>query len=304
MSFGSTDPAAPTLGLIGGVHGLERIGCQVVLAFLGSFGELLLWDRLMQQALQHVRIVFLPILNPLGVLDRRRANPRGVDLARNAPVDSDEVPFLLGGHRISPRLPWYRGETRGRLEPENQAMMNLMESQMLGASRLITMDFHSGFGMRDQIWFPWAGSREPFPNLAEMYAFKEAFERSHPNHVYQIEPQSMAYLTAGDLWDHAYRIYRERHAENGGVYLPLTMEMGSWMWVKKNPLQLISVLGPYNPMKPHRLKRILRRHNTLFDFMVRSLVSSEIWVPGLEEQRQKYHDRALDEWYRRKEPAT
>lgn len=301
MSFGSADPKAPTLLLNGGAHGLERIGTQVVLAFLTSFGEMILWDRLLQQALQNIRIVFLPILNPIGILDRRRANPNGVDLMRNSPLNSEQAPFLLGGHRISPRLPWYRGESAERLEPETQALWNLMESQMLEAPRLITMDFHSGFGVKDQIWFPWAGKKEPFPNLAEMYALKEAFERTHPHHVYKIEPQSLNYLTQGDIWDHFYIKHRETHAQKG-VYLPLTMEMGSWAWVKKNPLQLMSVLGPYNPMKPHRLKRILRRHNTIFDFMVRAMVSPEVWIPALDEQRQKYHDRAIDLWY--KEPAT
>ncbi|MBX3018018.1 MAG: DUF2817 domain-containing protein [Bdellovibrionaceae bacterium] len=296
LSFGSQDPQAPTLLLNGGAHGLERIGSQVVLAFLTSFGEMILWDRLLREALKNIRIIFLPILNPLGVLDRRRANPNGVDLMRNSPLDSHEAAFLLGGHRISPRLPWYRGESAERLEPETQALLNLMESHMLEAPRLITMDFHSGFGVKDQIWFPWAGKKEPFPNLAEMYALKEAFERTHPHHVYRIEPQSLNYLTQGDIWDHFYIKHRTLH-EGRGVYLPLTMEMGSWAWVKKNPLQLMSVLGPYNPMKPHRLKRILRRHNTIFDFMVRAMVSPEVWIPAIDEQRQKYHDRAISEWY-------
>jgi hypothetical protein len=300
MSFGSQNPAAPTLGLIGGAHGLERIGSQVVLAFMSSFGDMILWDKLLQQALKEIRIVFLPVLNPLGIMDRRRANPNGVDLMRNSPYDAPDATFLLGGHRISPRLPWYRGQQVGQLEPENQAMMNLMQAQMFESHRLITIDFHSGFGSTDQIWFPYAGSKEPFPNLAEMYSLKEAFERSHPHHFYRIEPQSLNYVTHGDLWDHAYLEYQKAMGEDAGVYLPLTMEMGSWAWVKKNPLQLLSVLGPYNPMKPHRLKRILRRHTTLFDFLVRSLVSSEVWVPRLAEQRQKHYDRAIAEWYHAK----
>lgn len=297
MSFGSRDPKAPTLGLIGGAHGLERIGSQVVLAYMSSFGEMLLWDKLLQKALQDIRIVFLPILNPLGVLDRRRANPNGVDLMRNSPYESSEATMLVGGHRISPRLPWYRGAKPRQLEPENQALMDLLNSQMFGSSRVITLDFHSGFGNTDQIWFPYAGSKKPFPNLPEMYLLKEAFERSHPHHFYRIEPQSLNYVTHGDLWDFAFDEYQKSQSPKDRIYLPLTVEMGSWAWVKKNPLQLLSVLGPYNPMKPHRLKRILRRHNTLFDFLIRSLVSSEVWVPTLEEQRQKFYDRAVQQWY-------
>ena len=44
FSIGNQDPEAPTLGLIGGVHGLERIGSEVVLAYLGSLLERLAWD--------------------------------------------------------------------------------------------------------------------------------------------------------------------------------------------------------------------------------------------------------------------
>lgn len=296
LSFGAQDPAAPTLVLTGGVHGLERIGSQVVLAFLNSFGESLLWDKLLQEALRRIRIVFFPIVNPWGVFHKTRANPNGVDLMRNAPVESEETTFLVGGHRYSPKLWWYRGQDT-KMEVESQAVLDLMIAQAFESSRIISVDVHSGFGTRDRIWFPFARSRKPFPHLAEIYAFKEAFERIHPHHFYQIEPQAKNYTTHGDLWDHAYDVYYQSHDPRASTFLPLAVEMGSWMWVKKNPLQLFSTLGPFNPMKPHRLKRILRRHNSFFDFLVRSLVSHEVWVPQIEEQREKLRDRGMAEWY-------
>lgn len=298
MSFGNPDPRAPTLGLVGGVHGLERIGSQVVLALMNSLSETLLWDRLIQNALKDIRIFFVPILNPLGILHRRRANPRGVDLMRNAPVESLEDPTpLVGGHRYSSKLPWYRGAPDSEMEVESQALIDFLHAQSFQSSRVITVDVHSGFGSTDRIWFPFARSTQPFPHLAEMYSLKTAFERTHPHHFYKIEPQAKNYTTHGDLWDYAYDLYYQGDRPASDVFLPLAIEMGSWMWVKKNPLQLFSVLGPYNPMKPHRLKRILRRHNTLFDFLIRALVSNEIWVPRLEEQRQKFLQRGLNEWY-------
>jgi len=61
----------------------------------------------------------MPLLNPAGMQRATRANARGVDLMRNAPVDSRErVTFLLGGQRVSPWLPWYRGAAGAPMEKE------------------------------------------------------------------------------------------------------------------------------------------------------------------------------------------
>lgn len=297
-SFGTEKPEAPVLGLFGGVHGLERIGAQVVLAFMSSFGELILWDSLLQEALKRIRILFFPMVNPLGMYHQTRSNPRGVDLMRNSPVESDEEPnLLLGGHRISPLLPWYRGESSTTLEAEAAAVIEFCRAEMFHSRRVISLDFHSGFGAVDRIWFPFARSRKPFPHLPELHAFKEAFERTHPNHFYKIEPQAKNYTTHGDLWDYAYDLFYALEHNQDSVFLPLAVEMGSWLWVKKNPMQLFYTLGPFNPMKPHRLRRILRRHNTFLDFAIRSLVSPDVWVPSQPGQRDKHLARALQLWY-------
>ncbi len=298
LSFGSKDPQAPTLGLFGGVHGLERIGAQVVLALLKSFSELILWDKMIQHALSQVRICFFPMVNPIGVLRQSRANPQGVDLMRNAPNHSSEKPtFLVGGQKISNRLPWFRGNIHNSLESESQALLDFCEQMFFQSRAAVTMDFHSGFGIMDRIWLPYAKSTAPFPHLAEAYAFKESFDRTYPNHIYKIEPQAKNYTTDGDLWDYAYDQFYARPKNKDSVYLPLCLEMGSWMWVKKNPLQLFSTLGPFNPLKPHRQKRILRRHIPLFDFLIRSVVSPEAWILKNPEQRAKFQMRALEHWY-------
>ncbi|MEM6961768.1 MAG: M14 family zinc carboxypeptidase, partial [Myxococcota bacterium] len=109
--LGSSDPNVPTFGLVGGVHGLERIGSRVVLAWMHTLSELLDWDDLVVQALECTRLVFAPIVNPWGLLLRKRSNVSGVDLMRNAPPhDQGRGSLLVGGQRISPRLPWYMGE--------------------------------------------------------------------------------------------------------------------------------------------------------------------------------------------------
>jgi hypothetical protein len=64
--------------------------------------------------------------------------------------------------------------------------------------------------------------------------------------------------------------------------------MGSWTWVKKNPRQLFSRLGIFNPILEHRQQRVLRRHLPLLEFVVRAAVSHRRWLPeGPERQRQR-----------------
>lgn len=302
MSFGNRDPEAPTLLLTGGVHGLERIGAQVVLQLGRSFAELSLWDKLLQDALGQIRIAFFPMVNPLGMLHKTRATPSGVDLMRNAPTtpDPDDKPsWLLGGQRYSPHLPWYMGDPN-KMEPEGQALVDFTIAESFRSSRVFAVDFHSGFGTNDQIWFPYAKSHKPFAHLAEMHSLKEAFERTHPHHFYQIEPMSQNYTTQGDCADYIYDLYQKKGPKKG-VFLPMTVEMGSWIWIRKNPSQVFSILGAFNPMVPHRLKRALRRHNSLFDFLVRALVSPTVWVPSLPEQREKHRERAMELWYAKNE---
>jgi hypothetical protein len=81
------------------------------------------------------------------------------------------------------------------------------------------------------------------------------------------------------------------------VFLPLTLEMGSWLWVKKNPRQLFSRRGIFNPLIEHRQQRVLRRHMGLLDFAMRAAVSHRQWLPPAEE-REVRRALALQRWYR------
>jgi hypothetical protein len=81
-------------------------------------------------------------------------------------------------------------------------------------------------------------------------------------------------MTHGDMWDYCFHFLKKENQ----VYLPLTLEMGSWIWVKKNPLQLFSRTGMYNPIKQHRLNRTLRRHRPFFDYILHSLYSHPVWT--------------------------
>lgn len=299
LSFGSEDPKAPVLGFTGGVHGLERIGSQVCVSLLNSLSELLLWDETMQRTLQDIRIFFIPTVNPIGILNKTRSNPRGVDLMRNAPVDSDHPARWVGGHRISPKIPWFRGIQGEEMEVESQALIAGVQKEIAHSDLAVTMDVHSGFGFQDRLWFPYAKTKKPFPDLPLAYSMKKLLDRTYPYHFYRFEPQAQSYTTHGDLWDYIYDLHLAAgHAQK---YLPLCLEMGSWLWVKKNPWQIFRADGPFNPMKGHRLRRTLRRHNTLMEFLIRAVASKAAWAGFDQALSLGYKTQAQQLWYKNNE---
>nr|WP_276598305.1 M14 family zinc carboxypeptidase [Roseateles koreensis] len=296
VTLGNPSPAVPAVGFFGGVHGLERIGAELVMAFLASLVSRLRWDSSLHRLLESLRIVVMPLVNPGGLLRGTRANPRGVDLMRNAPLESaGSVPPLLGGQRLSASLPWYRGEAGAPMEAESQALCDCVQRELLSHAHVLTLDCHSGFGLSDRIWFPFAHTAKPIEHLAEMHALCEILDQTHAQHAYVFEPQSRQYLTHGDLWDF---LYTQACTQPGRVMLPLTLEMGSWLWVKKNPRQLFSKHGMFNPLIAHRQQRVLRRHVAWMDFIMRAAAGMPRWLP-LPAQRADHEARAMLRWYRR-----
>lgn len=81
-----------------------------------------------------------------------------------------------------------------------------------------------------------------------------------------------------DCGTHLFKEHEAEHGPDGPLFLPLTLEMGSWLWVRKNPRQLFSPVGPFNPILPHRLRRVLRRHLPLIDFLQRAVHNAEAWT--------------------------
>lgn len=308
--MGSEDPEAPTLGVFGGVHGLERIGSDVVTAWMQSLSETMEWDKSIRDRLKVSRLVFMPIVNPIGIFEMTRSNGNGIDLMRNSPVRADQPPaFLLGGQQLSNKLPWFSPPVyeHGDMEIESRALCDLVEREMFRSKCALTVDVHSGFGSVDRFWFPWAKSKNPPPHLEEISALKRLFDRSHPHHFYHIEPQAKSYTTHGDLWDWLYDQHMaaqptstKKKNRKSHLYIPFTLELGSWLWLKKNPRQLFSSLGAFNPIQPHRLKRILRRHVTLFDFLHRAVMNSESWLELDEITRAQLRRRATELWYSEK----
>jgi len=295
ISLGNPDTDLPVVLLTGGVHGVERIGSQVLIAWLQTLLTRLDWDESLRTLLQRLHLVLVPLVNPVGMFCNSRCNGNGVDLNRNAPVEAEaEVPWLGGGHRLGPWLPWYRGSVGAPMEVENVVLERLVRRQVLNHPLALVLDLHSGFGMRDRLWLPYANCREPIDNIANYFAFKMLWERTYPHHDYLIEPQSLNYLSHGDLWDYFYL-----QAQAGGHcnFMPLTLEMGSWAWVKKRPRQLLNFAGLFNPQLHHRHARVLRRHLLLLDFFLAAAVNAGAWLPDAK-QRAVMEQSAHNLWFK------
>jgi len=298
IELGAQDRRLPTLAFVGGVHGLERIGTQVLLSYLRTLKSALGWDEALNHLLTRMRLLFVPLLNPVGMALGLRSNGRGVDLMRNSPSNADRGSRwfeLHRGQRLSPYLPWYRGQTEGEMELEAHTLCRYVEEQLFDSEFAISVDVHSGFLPGDRIWFPYARSDRPFGRTPEVLALSQLLEQTHEHHVYTIEPQCINYTTHGDLWDHVF----DRHEIHGSgkVLLPLTLELSSRAWYTKNPRQLASRIGLFHPVKPHRLARAQRRHKTLFDFLMRCVLSHRRWLPTSPAHRAALLAQAEERWF-------
>lgn len=293
LTLGDTSTSLPSITLVGGIHGLERIGTQVILAFLETLLERLHWDLCFSDILKRVRLNILPLINPTGMLNHTRANGQGVDLMRNAPIDSTEkTVWLGGGHRLSPKLPWYRGRQDEAMQTEAQVLCDYIQTEVLTSPFNVVLDCHSGFGYHNFIWFPYANSRlRPIKHLGEVYYLRKLFLQTYPYQNYRFEPQSQHYLTHGDLWDYLYL----QSLAHDTIFLPLTLEMGSWRWIRKNPLQLRRSLGLFHPIKPHRINRVLRGHLVLMEFLLHATLSYQKWLNA--SHTREMEKQALALWY-------
>jgi Zinc carboxypeptidase len=295
VTLGSMSPDAPVLAFFGGVHGIEKIGSEVLLAYLETLCVLLEWDDELQLRLEKSRLVFVPIVNPVGVYLGTRANGNCVDLMRNSPVVAEGKTKLYSGHRLTPLLPWYCGDAM-QMEREALALCRVVREQVFPSARSIVVDLHSGFGLKDRFWFPYASKKSPYPYLAETLALKQLFDRCYPNHIYKIEPMCLEYLINGDLWDYLLDEFVGLNSD-GRLFLPFTLEMGSWLWLRKNPTNLLSRHGLFHPLLPHRLKRVFRRHNQLFEFLHRALLNPQPWADFARNNQAELNEQAIKLWY-------
>ena len=147
--------------------------------------------------------------------------------------------------------------------------------------------------MKDRLWLPYAYRKRPISNIASYYALNQLLHTTYPHHNYTFEPQSRHYTTHGDLWDYVNKLIEP---ESRNHFLTLTLELGSWRWVKKRPLQLLSYHGMFNPQLNHRWTRAQRSHLILFDFMKLATLNYINWLPDSANHQQLRH-QAIRHWY-------
>jgi len=118
---------------------------------------------------------------------------------RNSPVEGVGATRIYSGQSITPHLPWYRGDVLN-MEKEALALCRVVDQQLFNSPLSIALDLHSGFGIKDRLWFPYASRKTPFAFIAETLALKERFDRCYQHHIYKIEPMCLEYVISGDLW--------------------------------------------------------------------------------------------------------
>jgi hypothetical protein len=290
--------ASSALFLTAGIHGPEVIGIETLFALLESLLEKSSWDAVTQNYFEKIDFHLIPVANPFGVTFFKRGNGRGVDLMRNAPsLRPNSLLAFSASQSWSSKLPWYSGPF-GFSEVETRSTYEWFQTHLLPRAHLISLDFHSGFGWSDQIWFPYAFDRVPFEHMHILMYWWGQFEKAHPYHFYDISPVSLAYRIDGDLWDYFFQQFISLHQADADkvFYLPLTLEMGSWLWVKKQPLQLFRKNGLFYPWAQHRKKRVLRRHYSFFDYVLRSLLHPASWLKLAQKQQHQCWRLGLERW--------
>ena len=205
------------------------------------------------------------------------------------------VPCLMPGDIvIMDNLPAHKVSS-ARQAIEAMAVVNTVQQRMQSAPFAMSVDCHSGFGRRDRLWCSYARSHKPIAHIAEVLRLKQLFEQTYPHHhPYIIEPQSINYTTHGDLWDYLYDHSQEHKPDN--LFLPFTLEMGSWLWVRKNPRQMLDYFGYFNPVISHRKRRVLRQHLPLFEFLTHATRCWRSWTPTPQNRDQLTSD-AIELWF-------
>ena len=259
LTLGTTAADAPAVGFFGGVHGLERIGAEVVIAYLRSLVMRLPGTSCCTGSSRRCASCSCRWSIRAALWRGTRANPNGVDLMRNAPVDATRA------RALPDRRPAHqRARCRGTAAPparrwsaRAQALCRVVEDRAAGRGRSASRSTAT----RASACATASGSRTRTPRgrsstcrRCTRCARSSTRRLLHHRYVRRAAepPVPGARRPVGPPLPRACRAPARR------VFLPLTLEMGSWLWVKKNPRQLFSRHGIFNPLIEHRQQRVLR----------------------------------------------
>lgn len=265
------------VGLIAGVHGLETIGIQVLLDFMEYIVNPKSSGYIPEIKSGKVGILCLPIANPGGVALKRRANPGGVDLMRNSGIDAEHPTPFFGGHKLTRRLPYFRGKG---LQPESRSLLRLMAEYFYPITKTVlpVLDVHSGFGAIDRVWWPYAKT-DTFCEDQSAYEKVADYLKNQCGHGnLEYGSQSDSYQANGDLWDLVYDQFKGvQRAKDSSLLLPFTLEIGTWSSIKEEPSRIFKKKGIFNPTKANRQETITRYRGFLRDYVMLSSTKPKNW---------------------------
>jgi hypothetical protein len=267
------------VGIVAGVHGLETIGVRVALDFLEFLVSPKQKDFFPEIFKGDLGIVCLPIINPGGIVNTSRSNPAGIDLMRNSGIEAVKAPLFFGGHKISPKLPYYRGN---HLEPESRVVNRFLNKYFFPNDKAVMplIDIHSGFGAIDHVWWPFAYTKEACADESIYKKMAWYLKEKNLHKDYEYGPQSETYTTHGDLWDKFYLEYRNliEIKKSKSRFLPWTLEIGTWSDILEYPLKLKRASGIFNPAKENKQTVIKSYRTFLRDFVRLSSKKPSYWL--------------------------
>lgn len=83
------------------------------------------------------------------------------------------------------------------------------------------------------------------------------------------------------------------------IFLPMMLQLGSWLWIRKNPRQLFLRHGVFNLFNAHRIKRVRRHRVDLLDFLARVAHAAASWRPD-PARRAQLQRLAIAHWRRQR----
>ena len=246
LRFGAADPTLAALLVTGGVHGLERIGTTSRSRFSRRSSRASSGTRCCTSCSRACASSSCRCVNPVGMARGSRANGSGVDLMRNAPAASLRWHAARRRPALLVAAALVHGRRRARWSPNRRPCVRLVERELFASPLAIAAR-------------PALGLRPHRSALVSVRAHARAAARSRPRST-----RSSALLDDDAAEPRLSRSSRPRASTRSAAtsgttstiagaaraaasLISLTLEMGSWSWVRKNPLQGLSSARPVQP---------------------------------------------------------
>ena len=204
---GTTPSSLPGAFFVGGHHAREHLSIEVPLLMLKHLVENYGTDPTITRLVDTRDIFFVPVLNVDGsefdistgsykMWRKNRANATarcaGVDLNRNYGYG-----WGTGGSSTDACSDVYMGP-QAFSEPETRAVKAFVEGH---PNLKVLLSFHT---YSELVLYPWGGSNDPVPNVADFNTFKKMAETMAGWNRYTPEQASDLYIASGDTTDWAY----------------------------------------------------------------------------------------------------